>query len=327
MADFGNLERVDIGEVWPLEDDFSLWLAKNIEKLDKEVIFDIIPDSVQREVPAWNGTLRVDLRCDAKMPGSNERFPVVIENQIYPADGSHLSGLIQYAVAFDALGAVWIATEASAGYIRVVEWLNEHPGITAYLFTIEVIKVDDSRPVARLVRRAGPDPALAHEGGGRSTNPEESRRRREWWKRVRAALARECAEEFGIWKDNLRSWAGDTRTEEYPLAGMPMAFYVSVWVNKSDVGIWFPRGDQAGYYFDRLEEMKGEFEQNFGQPLKWEQHRGYRYIYWDDYDSYGYAGDDSEKQTQEADVIADGMKRFIKAVDAVASSIEPYEDS
>lgn len=327
MVDFGDLQRVDIGEVWPHELDFSRWLAENIKDLNEEVIFNIDFKSVDQEVPTWNGALRVDLLCDATFPGSEELHPVVIENQIYPTDSSHLSGLIQYAVAFDALGAVWIATEASAGYIRVVEWLNEHPNITAYLFTIEVIKVDDSKPIARLVRRVGPDPALAHEGGGRSTNPEESRRRREWWKRVRKALARECAEEFGIWKDNLRSWAGDTRTEEYPLAGMPMEFYVSVWGCKSDVGIWLPRGDHAGYYFDRLKDMKGEFEQNFGQPLKWEQYRGYRYIYWDDYDSYGYAGDDSKKQKQEADAIADAMKRFIKAVDAVASSIEPYGDS
>ena len=333
MVDFGDLQRVDIGEVWPDEDSFSIWLSKNIKKLDDEVIFKIDHESVEREVFAWNGTLRVDLRCDATFPGSDELLPVVIENQVYPTDSSHLSGLIQYAVAFEAGGAVWIASEASAGYIRVVEWLNEHPGITAYLFTIEVFRVDDSKPVVRLVRRAGPDPALAHEGGGRSTNPEESRRRREWWKRVRAALARECAEEFGIWEDNGRAWAGYYRTE-YPkedtpiesLAGTPIGFYVQVMKNESDVGIWFPRGDQAGYYFDRLEKMKGEFEQNFGQPLKWEQYRGYRYIYWDDYDSYGYAGD-PEKHDQEAETIADGMKRLITAVNAAMSSIEPYEES
>ncbi len=90
-------------------------------------------------------------------------------------------------------GAVleWIAG------VSVVEWLNDETSITAYLFTVEVIRVDDSRPVPRLVRRIGPDPALTREGGGRSTSPERSQRYRDWWGRVLPVLARECAE-FGI---------------------------------------------------------------------------------------------------------------------------------
>ena len=123
-------------------------------------MFDIDPKSVRQEVSAWNGTLRVDLLCNATFPGSDEALPVVIENQLYAADGDHLSGLVQYIVAFEAQGAVWIASDSSSGYMKVVEWLNDETSITAYLFTLEVIRVDDSRPVPRLVRRVGPDPAV-----------------------------------------------------------------------------------------------------------------------------------------------------------------------
>ena len=326
MVDFGNPQSVAIGEVWRRELDFSRWLSENIEKLNEQVIFEIVPKSVREEVPVWNGTLRVDLLCRATFPESDKPLPVVIENQIYPTDSSHLSGLIQYAVAFKAGGAVWIASHASAGYIRVVEWLNEKTSITAYLFTIEVIKVDGSNPVPRLVRRAGPDPALAHEGGGRFTNPEQSQRRREWWRRVLPVLEQECAE-FGVWRDNVSPTTKDIITEDYLLVDTLIGFYVQVMKDESEVGVWFPRGDRAGYYFDRLENMKDGFEGNFDPPLSWKRSRGYRYIYWDEYDSYGYAGDDCEKQKQEADAIADAMKRLITAVKAAMSSIQPYGDS
>ena len=68
--------------------DFSRWLDENIEALDERVVFDIDPKSVRQEVSAWNGTLRVDLLCEAILPGSDEPLPVVIENQLYAADGS-----------------------------------------------------------------------------------------------------------------------------------------------------------------------------------------------------------------------------------------------
>ena len=292
MDKFGSVQNVDLGEVWSHELDFSRWLAENISDLNEQVIFEIDPKSVQQEVFAWNGTLRVDLLCDAVMPGSDEPFPIVIENQLYAADGDHLSGLIQYIVAFGARGAVWIATEASSGYMRVVKWLNDETSITAYLFTVEVIRVDESRPVPRLVRRVGPDPALTREGGGRSTSPELSQKYRDWWGRVLPVLARECAE-FGIWSNDLRPRAEEMRTE-YPREDMPIGFYIRVMDKDSRAGVWFSgTGDwrpQSEYYFDRLVEMKDEFERSFGQPLKWEQRGAQRYIYWDNPDAYGYSG-------------------------------------
>ena len=329
MADFGTVQNVDLSDVWPHELDFSRWLAENIEVLDQQVVFDIDPKSVRQEVSAWSGTLRVDLLCDAIFPGSDEPLPVVIENQLYAADGDHLSGLIQYIVAFEAQGAVWIATEASAGYMRVVEWLNDETSITAYLFTMEVIRVDDSRPVPRLVRRVGPDPALTREGGGRSTSPERSQRYRDWWGRVLPVLARECAE-FGIWKDDLRPRAEDMRTE-FLRDDMPIGFYVRVMENDSRAGIWLSGSTDwrahSEYYFDRLLEMKDDLEQSFGQALKWVQRGTQRYIYWDNSNSYGFAGNDPVRQTKEAEAIADAMKRLVTALNTVMSGIEPYEGS
>lgn len=329
MAEFGSIQNVDLGEVWPHELDFSRWLAENIEVLDEQVVFDIDPKSVRQEVSAWDGTLRVDLLCNATFPGSKEALPVVIENQLYAADGDHLSGLVQYIVAFEARGAVWIASDSSSGYMKVVEWLNDETGITAYLFTVEVIRVDDSKPVPRLVRRVGPDPILKREGGGRSTSPERSQRYRDWWARVLPVLARQCAE-FGVWSNDLRPRAEEMRTE-YLREDMPIGFYIRVMENGSRAGIWFSGNRewraQSEHYFNCFSEMKDEFEQNFGQPLNWEERGVQRYIYWDNHDSYGYTGDDPTRQAKEAEAIAGAMRGLIAAMNRAMSGMEPYHDS
>ena len=418
--DFGSVQKIDPSEV--CEDCFSDWLAENIEVLGEQVMFDIDPESVEREVYTWDGALRVDLLCNATFPGSNESVPVVIENQMTNANDEHLSALIQYIVEFEAQGAVWIAAKADPsymrvmewlnnetsitaylftmeivceddehrvsqlvrrvgpdsapltseggesnesvpvvienqmtddndrhlsrliqhiaefeaqsavwiaakadpGYMRVIEWLNNETSITAYLFTMEIVSEDGARPVPRLVPRVGPDSApLTREGGGLS---ESDQRKIDWWKRVRRILAREC-EEFGLWSNNLRRWKEDTRSQSLR-EDMPVEFYISVYKGRSETGIYLSKDwGLSEYYFNRFSGMKNIFEQGFDQPLNWEHKRGHWYIYWDNPDSYGYAGDDPKRQAKEAKAIAGAMKKLIVAVNAAMSSIEPYHDS
>ena len=101
--------------------------------------------------------------------------------------------------------------------------------------------------------------------------------------------------------------------------------------NDSRAGIWLSGSTDwrahSEYYFDRLLEMKDDFEQSFGQPLNWEQRGVQRYIYWDNPDSFGFAGNDPVRQTREAEAIADAMKKLVTTLNAAMSGIEPYQDS
>ena len=122
-GELGELQRVDLRTVWPHELRFSGWLKENIDYLNEQVNWDLDPDSVRQEVT--KGALRVDLLLDATAPDTGDRFPVVIENQLGPTDGSHLAGVMTYMVAFEARGVVWIAGDVHHEYVAVMEWLND----------------------------------------------------------------------------------------------------------------------------------------------------------------------------------------------------------
>ena len=126
-AELGEMKRVGLRTVWPHELDFSRWLKQNIDYLNEQVNWDLDPDSVCQEVT--KGALRVDLLLDATAPDTGDRFPVVIENQLGPTDGSHLAGVMTYMVAFEAQGVVWIAGDIRHEYVRghgMVERQHRH---------------------------------------------------------------------------------------------------------------------------------------------------------------------------------------------------------
>ena len=118
---------------------------------------------------------------------------------------------------------------------------------------------------------------------------------------------------------------------EYLSEDMPIGFYIRVKENGSRAGIWFSGNSdlraQSEYYFNCFSEMKDDFELSFGRPLNWEQRGVQRYIHWDNPDSYGYTGDDSTRQAEEADAIASAMRGLIAVVNKAMSAKGPYCDT
>ena len=51
-----------------------------------------------------------------------------------------------YLVRFEAKVAIWIAGDVSQDYFDVMQWLNDKTEIDAYLFKVETIRIDESRP-------------------------------------------------------------------------------------------------------------------------------------------------------------------------------------
>ena len=181
----GEKKSVDLRTVWPKELDFSRWLRANIKVLADELCWEIDPESVQQEVT--KGPLRVDVLVDVTHRETGERFPVVIENQLGMTDAGHLAGVMTYMVAFEARGAIWIAGDVSREYVDTIQWLNDNSEIEAYLFRIETIRIDDSRPVPILTKIVGPS-RYAHTGRG-GGDPKRNQQVRDWWSRVLPELA------------------------------------------------------------------------------------------------------------------------------------------
>ena len=196
MAESGTMETVELRTVWPKETDFSAWLAEHVDILNEQLACEIEPRSVQPEERAWGGRKRVDLLGDATFPGAPERFKVIVENQLEDTDSEHLGDVLQYAAAFDARVAIWIAERADPGHVEAVRWLNEHTtDVDFHLFTIALKRIGDSRPAPVLTRVAGPDPRRPGARGGRSSDPEHDQKIRDWYARVLPKVAEACRTE------------------------------------------------------------------------------------------------------------------------------------
>ncbi|MCY3564321.1 MAG: DUF4268 domain-containing protein, partial [bacterium] len=131
-CDMGRIERVDLRVVWPHEaNDFTPWLAANIELLNENLPFDIDPDSIEQEASA--GGFSVDIVGDSATD-QGEPGKVVIENQLEQTDHDHLGKLLTYLAAYQANAVIWIAGKVRPEHTKAVQWLNDNATLDAYLF-------------------------------------------------------------------------------------------------------------------------------------------------------------------------------------------------
>ena len=133
---------VPFDKVWSHEDDFTIWLEKNINVLND--VIDLSLSIVGCKQAA--GDFIVDLI--AKDEYGNL---VVIENQLKRSDHDHLGKLITYLTKKDAKAAIWIVKEARHEHIGAISWLNESSSGSFYL-----IKIGNPVPI----RNSLPKPLL-----------------------------------------------------------------------------------------------------------------------------------------------------------------------
>ena len=320
MAESGTIETVELRTVWPKETDFSAWLAEHVDILNEQLVCEIEPRSVQPEAHAWGGRKRVDLLGDATLPGAPERFKVIVENQLEDTDSEHLGDMLQYAAAFDARVAIWIAGRADPVHVEAIRWLNEHTtDVDFHLFTIALKRIGDSRPAPVLTRVAGPDPRRPSERGGRSSDPEQDQKIRDWYARVLPKVAEACRG-HGLWQ-GLQPTAGKWQ-RQVARDDLPVEWAIDVESGRSWVAIYVPRGEEGAICLDHLRRHRSTIEEAFGSPLEWETiHGGYRWISWRVPDSCGYDGDDAVRLEAEAGQVADAMQRLIAASKDVIAGI------
>jgi hypothetical protein len=142
--EFGQLQTVEIRKVWPHEAlSFTPWLQENIHHLGRALGLEL--EVVAREAPV--GGFSLDLL--AKDLGTGK--PVIIENQFGTTDHDHFGKLLTYAAGFDASTIIWIAESIRDEHRSALEWLNQRTeqGTQFFAVTVEVFRIDDSRPVYR----------------------------------------------------------------------------------------------------------------------------------------------------------------------------------
>lgn len=146
----GKLERVNVRDVWKGEaQDFTPWLCKpeNISILSDAVGLDLEVQKAEFRI----GEFRLDIL--AKVKGTEE--VVVIENQFWKTDHTHLGQLLTYAAGVGQGGGaktvIWLAESFAEPHRSALDWLNRvtDPGIRFFGIEIELWRIGQSDPAPR----------------------------------------------------------------------------------------------------------------------------------------------------------------------------------
>ena len=138
---FGKLESMDPRKYWANEaQDFTPWLAENLDLLSEELGLDLELDGMESKV----GDFSADIT--ATVVGQNAK--VVIENQLAATDHDHLGKILTYASGQNADIVIWLTTEFRDEHRQALDWLNQRTdeSLEFYGITISVRKIGNSLP-------------------------------------------------------------------------------------------------------------------------------------------------------------------------------------
>lgn len=140
------MRPVNLSEAWPSEvQDFTPWLAQdeNLALLGDSLGIELELDAQDKSV----GPFRADILCR----NTEDASWVLIENQLQPADESHLGRLITFAAGLKAASIVWVAAKFDDSQKATLEWLNHitHDEIRFYGIEVELWRIGDSPAAAR----------------------------------------------------------------------------------------------------------------------------------------------------------------------------------
>lgn len=267
MIELGQLEKVDLREIWQSESsDFTPWIAKpeNLSILSDTLSIDLELEAQERSV----GQFRADILC--KDIGTDNW--VLVENQLERTDHTHLGQLLTYASGLQADTIVWIAAQFTDEHRATLDWLNEITDDKFRFFGLEVelwriglslaapkfnavCKPNNwSRSVARAARSID-DAELTEARVGQ----------REYWDAFHARLQSFGGPVSGNRKAQPQSWMnyGVGRT----------GFHLSANMNRIKKYVrteLYISGQDAKKYFEVLLTRREAIEDQLGFPLEWE---------------------------------------------------------
>ena len=262
MSEIGNLQRVPLRDVWGRErDGFTPWLADHIDVLSDTIGLSI--SIVEREHRPTE-RLSVDLLGETEAEGL-----VVIENQLEPSDHDHLGKLITYLTAIDAKVGIWIVADPKPEHIGAISWLNQTNLADFYLVKLEAVRVDESLPAPLLTLIVGPSVESKRVGDEKKELKEGQIILQQFWDQL-LDRARE--------RTSLHAHISPSKhSAVWVTAKSGLFLQYTIRKNNSSVSLYIDRGqgnENENYeIFHALEEVKGEIEETFGEPLEWQPPR------------------------------------------------------
>ena len=273
MADLGAIERVDLREVWPHEaQDFTPWLADNLDKLGEALGLDLELQSVEAAVGSFSlDVLAYDL-------GSNR--PIIIENQLEVTNHDHLGKLLTYAAGYDAYAIIWLTREFRDEHRQALDWLNQRTDEDTQFFgvVVEAWRIDDSRPAPHFRVVAMPNNwqkrtvSVARESSARIES-EQGKRYQEFYRPIVQAVAAEL--QFTGSRNSMpRRWLSFQTGVHGVRYGAN--FYQYSGTANVELAIWRSDKEWNERLFDLLLERKKQIETELVGDLEWERLDGFQ---------------------------------------------------
>ena len=146
--EFGELKNVNLREVWGHEaNDFTPWLAANIERLSKAIGVPMELEETEVDVERFSADVV------ARNPSDDSR--VLIENQLEVSDHTHLGQILTYLAGLEARTVVWIARKFHESHRSAIRWLNDHTVETFAFFAVHCAWCRSPTRRGPVVRRVG----------------------------------------------------------------------------------------------------------------------------------------------------------------------------
>lgn len=261
MNAIGNLQRVALRDVWDNEpNEFTPWLEKNIDVLNDTIGLSI--SIVERE---HKPTERLSVDLLGEIETDTDTGLVVIENQLEASNHDHLGKLITYLTAIDAKVGIWIVADPKPEHVGAITWLNQTYSADFYLVKLEAIRVGESLPAPLLTLIVGSNEESKRAIEEKKEVVERHSLRQQFWTQL---LDR--SRERTLLHANISAGIGGALSTTVK-RGLSLKYAIRQ--RDSEVGLYIDRGrnnpNENYEIFQALEDVKGEIEEAFGEPLDW----------------------------------------------------------
>ena len=249
-------------EVWRREnEDFSPWLARNLNLLDQVLGTELSCVSLEQSV----GRFSADIFC----VNATDDSLAVIENQLEITDHSHLGKLLTYAVGLQARYIIWVVTEFENEHRNVLEWLNDNTGAGYQFFGVklELVPIDDSGCMPKFSLIVEPRNRIHPQINDPSPVNDSADSRLLFWSKFREYIDNSSSSlESNDWDPNKPDYLGFNIGQTH--------IWLAAWRHSRGTQIavnLHMRQQYVESHFDKLKEQQYEIEQDFGTgpPLEW----------------------------------------------------------
>ena len=264
--ELSRLERVELREIWDTEaQHFTPWLA---EEDNLSLLGEVLGMELELEAQEINvGNFRADILCK-----NEDGSRVLIENQLEETDHSHLGQILTYAAGLDVKTVIWVAKKFKDEHRAALDRLNEITDEHFRYFGIEIkvwqIGNSDRAPQFDVI-----------------SSPNDWRR--EVSKDTRREIIKDLSERE---KQNIKYWTElrdymknkksqlripSPSPENFLIFAIGKAdFTMDPWLGrqKQEIGIrLYVKGEDAKPHFNLLKQQQEEIDNEFDQPLEWDE--------------------------------------------------------